>query len=94
MNMEMPKEKKVTLTIFPDGRVCENHEEKLWGHGKDCIPWKAVPVSPHGRLKDYDQIIKEYDEWFRNTENREYENMFYMLQNELRGAPTIIPSTK
>lgn len=48
--MEMPQEKKITLTIFPDGRVYENHGERLWGHGEDCIPWKAVSVPPHGRL--------------------------------------------
>lgn len=43
--MEMPQEKKITLTIFQDGRVYENHGERLWGHGKDSIPWKAVPAA-------------------------------------------------
>lgn len=57
--MEMPKEKKITLTLFPDGRVYANHGERLWGNGKDCIPWKAVPVPPHGRLIDADDFIKD-----------------------------------
>lgn len=56
--MELQKEKKITLTLFPDGRVYENHGERLWGNGKDCIPWKAVPVPPHGRLGDLDALHK------------------------------------
>lgn len=55
-SMELPKEKKITLTLFPDGRVYENHGERLWGNGKDCIPWKAVNVPPHGRLGDLDAL--------------------------------------
>lgn len=57
-NMEMPREKKTTLTIFPDGRVYENHGERLWGHGKDCIPWKAIYVPPHGRLIEKHAVFK------------------------------------
>ena len=76
--MEMPKEKKITLTLFPDGRVYENHGERLWGNGKDCVPWKAVPVPPHGRLIDADALAK-------NTTGAIY-------HSELRAAPTIIPA--
>lgn len=54
INMEMPKQ-KATITIFSDGRVYENYGDRLWGHGKDCIPWRSVPVPPHGRLIDGDK---------------------------------------
>jgi hypothetical protein len=60
--IEMPREKKTTLTIFPDGRVYKNNGERLWGHGEDCIPWKAVPVPPHGRLGDLDALRKRIEE--------------------------------
>ncbi len=71
--MELPKEKKITLTLFPDGRVYENHGERLWGNGKDCIPWKAVPVQPHGDLIDRTEAIvdaneRAYDFWSSNVE--------------------------
>lgn len=71
--MELPKEKKITLTLFPDGRVYENHGERLWGNGKDCIPWKAVPVPPHGDLIDRTEAIvdaneRAYDFWSSDAE--------------------------
>ena len=79
--MEMPKEKKISLTIFPDGRVYENHGERLWGHGKDCIPWKAVPVPPHGRLCDADGLAAECDAPY-----------WCVWLSDIDAAPTIIPA--
>lgn len=71
--MELPKEEKITLTLFPDGRVYENHREKLWGNEKDCIPWKAVTVPPHGDLIDRTEAIvdaneRAYDFWSSDFE--------------------------
>lgn len=59
-DMEMPREKKIILTIFPDGRAYKNNGERLWGYGKDCIPWKAVQVPPHGRLTDVDALCEKF----------------------------------
>jgi hypothetical protein len=64
--VEMPQEKKITLTIFPDGRVYENHGERLWGNGKDCVPWNAVPVPPHGRLIDADALMAKDRQIYRS----------------------------
>lgn len=84
-NVDMPKGDKVlTIQICPDGSI--------WQQYRGTVPnAKAVPVPSHGRLKDYDRIMKEYDEWFSKTENREYENMFYALRMAINGSPTIIP---
>ena len=56
---------------------------------RDC---PIVVVPDHGRLKDYDQIMKEYNEWFSKAESREYESMFYALYRAINDARTIIPS--
>lgn len=92
MNMEMPKEKKVTLTIFPDGRVYENHGERLWGHGKDCIPWKAVPVSPHGRLIDADALYEVVKKRTRNWAGGWSDVECVLTGNDIKKASTIIPA--
>ena len=90
-DMEMPREKKTTLTIFSDGRVYENHGERLWGHGEDCIPWKAVPVPPHGRLIDADALIKELAIDDLDDHNGATLLMAVFLE-VLKAAPTIIPA--
>lgn len=54
----------------------------------DC---PLVPVPNHGRLKDYDQIMNEYNEWFSKAESREYEDMFYALCRAISDSRTIIP---
>lgn len=85
---EMPRKKKTTLTIFPDGRVYENHGERLWGHGEDCIPWKAVPVPDHGDLIDRREILKDWEEPhpldYNGNTNR----------SRVVNAPTVIPADK
>lgn len=90
--IEMPQEKKITLTIFSDGRVYENHGEKLWGRGKDCIPWKAVPVPPHGRLIDTlwvrNQIIKQWIDY--SDDSHMYKRGMEDAYEVIRNAPTII----
>lgn len=104
--MEMPREKKTTLTIFPDGRVYENHGERLWGHGKDCIPWKAVPVPPHGRLIDETWLnmqIQTAKEIHAN-EKHDFCNAFdsnghvctewWCVEDMIENAPTIIPADR
>lgn len=88
--IEMPRDGSCfQIVIDDDGNVYPTVEKCIIKIGSIAT---AIPVPPHGRLKDYDRVMEQYSKWFRNTENREYENMFYMLQNELRGAPTIIPA--
>lgn len=78
----------IQFQIWPDGQVDVFERGEYWSVAK------AVNVPPHGRLKDYDRIMKEYDEWFSKTESREYENMFYALRMAINGSPTIIPASK
>lgn len=92
--MEMPKEEKISLTIFPDGRVYKRRGDLLRGYGEDCIPWKAVSVPPHGliaREQILDAIrlelaqanacndMDDYDAWMR-------------VFDYVRKFPTIIPA--
>ena len=86
-NMEMPADGMKNIMILSDGRVFQ-----FSGYGNPKPLGTAVPIPPHGRLKDYDQIIKAYDEWLSKTESREYENMFYALRMTINGSPTIIPA--
>lgn len=87
--LEMPQE-KITLTIFPDGRVYENHGERLWGHGKDCIPWKAVPVHDHGRLGDLDELKKKA-EWANTDDDTDVR---VVRLDSIEEAATIIPANE
>lgn len=53
-NMEMPKDKPLTLVIYPDRTVANVYEDQRG---------TAVPVPPHGDLIDRDVLIqsKEID---------------------------------
>lgn len=90
--MEMPKEKKITLTLFPDGRVYENHGERLWGYGKDCIPWKAVPVLKHGDLIDRKKLNKKRKYCFQTQGGAFPKSEWFIKAEDLFAAPTIIPA--
>lgn len=85
--MEMPKEDMKNIMILADGRVFQ-----FSGYGNPKPLGMAVPVPEHGRLKDYDQIMNEYNEWFSKAESREYEDMFYALYRAISDSRTIIPS--
>ncbi len=87
--IDVPKEGTV-IVIDSTGQVWSN-EWPTRGYTR-IDGAKAVSVPPHGRLKDYDRIMKDYDEWFSKTESREYENMFYALRMAINGSPTIIPA--
>lgn len=85
--MEMPTGcGALTLMVWPDGQVEIIDTDGEWKTSK------AISVPTHGRLKDYDRIMKEYDEWFSKTESRGYENMFYALRMAINSSPTIIPA--
>ena len=87
-NMKIPAAGHI-LIILPSGRTLEVTADSTQNILREA---KAIPIPPHGRLKDYDRIMKEYNEWFSKTESREYENMFYALQMAINGSPTIIPA--
>lgn len=91
--MEIPKDKRITLTLFPDGRVYENRGERLWGNGKDCIPWKAVNVTPHGRLGDLDALEeKAIERARRGVCVNVLEKV--ITAYDIETAPTVIPAEK
>lgn len=89
-DMEMPKRgHTVTLTITGGGEAVVRYY--------DCKPqltvpivYKAVPVSPHGRLIDADAFEKDNSYfWGRDFINTKYEDCLCDLVN---AAPTIIPA--
>lgn len=97
--MKMPREGFVEILIRDDGTVQQMGQTyRIDGNdyyrpyvSKMPVVYKAIPVPNHGRLKDYDQIMKEYHEWFNKAESREYESMFYALYGAISDARIIIP---
>lgn len=99
--MKMPKNcDECRIMVFEDTNcapelycgcpiVFQAHPQGVGNRPNYC---PLIPLPKHGRLKDYDRIMKEYDEWFSKTESREYENMFYALKMAINGSPTIIPA--
>ena len=88
-DMEM-SDKKKTLTIFPDGRVYEHHGDRLWGHGEDCIPWKAISVPNHGRLGDLDALQK--GGWAMQRTYQSGPSEMILETKRPTDFPTIIPA--
>lgn len=82
--LEFPKA-PTFIILLPDGKVEIPSQARME---------KAMPVSEHGRLKDYDSIYAEYKKWFDNAEYRNYESMFFALWNAFNHARIIIPSDR
>ncbi len=80
-NMEMPKPGEV-IRIYNNGeaRRCPVAEQKAFEVGI------AVPVPPHGRLGDLDELIKKIPV----VSYEIYENIRTLLEN----APAIIPASE
>ena len=61
--MEMPKDGFITITVTSDGRVVGNSKKENgkfeYLDNEDIA--KAVPVPPHGRLGDLDNLRKELE---------------------------------
>lgn len=76
--MKMPTGDSMIVAIRPDGMV-----EDVMG----CYVGKAVPVPPHGRLVDLDELFKQVtmDEHFSALEAM-------YVQSLISNAPTIIPA--
>lgn len=87
--MEMPQKDEV-ITIFPDGTAHLHH----LGLRLNISQSKAVPVPPHGRLGDLDELLKEvyriYDQYDAAiiSENA----CMNALALTIRNAPAIIPA--
>ena len=88
--MEMPTgDEMLCINIFPDGKVTSHFDLR-------CMPVaKAVPVSPHGRLGDLNELHKEavrrsekagtYGSWYNCTDR-------VISAFDIEVAPTIIPA--
>lgn len=89
--MEMPS-CGLTVTIYPDGRVVQ-----FFGYGEKKQLGTAVPVPPHGRLIDADDVALQIDEWMDSVGTVMIgHGMSYYgeLLGCIEDAPTIIPASK
>lgn len=81
-NMEIPKE--LTLYVFmlhPDGKM-------------DGLPYKAIPVPPHGRLIDAVMLRHKCYQHYEDFMNGKIdgETALLNIEKEIIGASTIIPA--
>lgn len=88
--MEMPKHGMV-ITIYADGRVSNHFDEFC-----ETIA-TAVPVPPHGRLGDLDELEKTFREdadaeWNRFACPVNWADAFDDVADMIADAPTIIPA--
>ena len=88
--MEMPTAEQGirTINIYADG-VVTNYAEEAIG--------KAVPVPPHGRLGDLDELEKTFREdadaeWNRFACPVNWADAFDDVADMIADAPTIIPA--
>ena len=78
--MGMPiDENETIIRIQPDGTVLDQY-----GHH---LAITAVPVPPHGKLIDADEIIK-----FDHQHYEHLSDTFYVTVRDIELAPTIIPA--
>lgn len=83
--MKMPKETTL-ISIGPGGTVeIHKNDDLTWVPLKE----KAVPVPPHGRLIDADEIIQE-----RHQHYEYLTDTFYVTVRDIELAPTIIEANK
>ena len=88
--MEMPKNAPLIVKINPDGSVSTTAKN---GYKK----YEAVPVPPHGRLGDLDELEKSFREdadaeWNRYASPANWADAFDDVANIVADAPTIIPA--
>lgn len=98
--MEMPKKESwVTLRVFPDGQ-CVLHS---WC-GYDEIKFEfmehltAVPVPPHGRLIDADEMFDEFVAEGQRSKRYKLGEKWELNGEEIRSVisrlPTVIPANE
>lgn len=88
--MEMPKDRGVYIAIDIDGQVYTKPLGALeWQH----LEQKAVPVPPHGRLGDLDELYASLKKWLIQNRHSMTEATRVWIRGVLEGiaaAPTII----
>ena len=86
--MEMPKDgDKVYMITFSDGKACASDKPFEWH--------EVVPVPPHGRLGDLDELHAHLTEWYLQNRSGLYPTEAMYIRAMLAGiadAPTIIPA--
>ena len=89
--MEMPDYGYVCLKVFANGEVLMTkvHRGALVITGLNDKVGTAVPIPPHGRLIDADELFKEMERngWYNNADRDIAEDL-------VLAAPTIIPADK
>jgi hypothetical protein len=91
--MEMPKEGNWrSIRIYPDGTI-----GRPIGFGDYALVEgaKAVPVPPHGRLGDLDELYASLEKWLIQNRHSMTEATRVWIRGVLEGiaaAPTIIPA--
>lgn len=91
--MEMPTNGHITITLSDNGEVVCNSEViggkyQYRSYGR---LGKAVPVPPHGRLIDADNIGLTDFEIILCQKGNPFKNALEMLLEKIENAPTIIP---
>ena len=86
--MEMPKDDMKNIMILADGRVFQ-----FSGYGNLKPLGTAVPVPPHGRLGDLDELYASIKEWLIQNRHNMTEATRVWIRVCLEGmaaAPTVI----
>lgn len=89
--MEMPKDKPLIIKINPDGAVSSTFDN-------DYRKYEAVPVPPHGRLGDLDELAKqiEHDRYHHTHTDglavRHHIAEYGHFLKKIADTPTIIPA--
>ncbi len=100
-NMEMPTDGHI-LIVFPSGRVLKvsaDNTQNILGEAQ------AIPIPPHGRLGDLNELAKVVLNWI-TTQEKAYPNedsnalswrlgaraMGHQIYRDIEAAPTIIPA--
>lgn len=84
--MDMPKEYAVIIKIYPDGRIGKIPYVQ-WFQTDIVEGVQAVPVPPHGRLIDADELLQSH-----SVSDGIYFPDAYIPATAIKAAPTIIPA--
>ena len=87
INMPKGNDSKLVLQIFPNGEVYDEHGIRL-----GITNWaKAIPVQPHGQLKDADAVERNLLK-MQKAQTGPCSHGVRKSRAVLRDMPTIIPA--
>lgn len=102
--MEMPKEGFIEIIIRDDGTVQQTGQSyRIDGTdyytpyiGEMPVMYEAIPVPPHGRLIDADELLNAIKKaWEDDSEIADvYKEDYAAVSDWLYTAPTVIPTDK